>query len=149
MAQPRESSALPAPAVTSGGTESVLQSMYTARQNFPDAPFFFSKESHYCVYKAARMMGVEKVEINTQEGGEIDYGELREALRKNREAGRKAVVNLNVGTTVRGAIDDIDKVAAILEETGNKREDFFINADAALVSEGARAVQMWRLACAL
>ena len=40
--------------------------------------------------------------------GEIDYDELRAALVKNKA--RPAILNVNIGTTVKGAVDDLDRV---------------------------------------
>ncbi len=48
------------------------------------------------------------VQVKTLETGEIDYDELREHLRKNNS--RPAILNVNIGTTVKGAVDDLDKV---------------------------------------
>ena len=47
-------------------------------------------------------------QVKTLETGEIDYEELREHLLKNK--GRPAILNVNIGTTVKGAVDDLDKV---------------------------------------
>ena len=48
------------------------------------------------------------------ETGEIDYEELRAHLVKNK--GRPAILNVNIGTTVKGAVDDLDRVRS--EEWG-------------------------------
>lgn len=90
--------------------------------------------------------------IDTSANGEVDYAQLRGALAENRAEGRPAVLALNIGTTVRGAIDDIDTVVAILRETGYGREDYYyIHADAALfgmmlpfAGEGARGKLTFR-----
>lgn len=66
----------------------------------------------------------------TLETGEINYDLLREALKKN--VGRAAVLNVNIGTTVKGAVDDLDRILDILKETGYTEENFFIHCDGAL-----------------
>lgn len=48
-------------------------------------------------------------QVNTLETGEIDYEELRAKLVENSH--RPAILNVNIGTTVKGAVDDLDKVS--------------------------------------
>ena len=55
---------------------------------------------------------VAALQIGTLESGEIDYDELRDALAAN--SARPAILNVNIGTTVRGAVDDLDRVLQIL-----------------------------------
>ena len=45
--------------------------------------------------------------------GEIDYDALKVALVAN--AGKPAVLNVNIGTTVKGAVDDLDRVLTVLK----------------------------------
>jgi histidine decarboxylase len=47
-------------------------------------------------------------QVSSLATGEIDYQDLRSHLMSN--SSRPAIINLNIGTTVRGAIDDVDKV---------------------------------------
>ena len=51
--------------------------------------------------------------MGTLESGEIDYDELRSQLAAN--AARPAIINVNIGTTVKGAVDDLDRVLDILK----------------------------------
>ena len=53
------------------------------------------------------------LQVGTLPTGEIDYDELRERLAAN--VARPAIINVNIGTTVRGAVDDLDRVLAILQ----------------------------------
>ncbi len=53
-----------------------------------------------------------ELQIGTLESGEIDYDELRDELAAN--SARPAILNVNIGTTVRGAVDDLDRVLQIL-----------------------------------
>lgn len=48
------------------------------------------------------------LQVGTLETGEIDYDELRERLVENSH--RPAILNVNIGTTVKGAVDDLDRV---------------------------------------
>lgn len=52
-------------------------------------------------------------QISTLESGEINYDELRERLAAN--VGKPAILNLNIGTTVKGAVDDLDRVLEVLQ----------------------------------
>lgn len=56
------------------------------------------------------------VQVNTLDSGEIDYDDLKARLAANKA--RPAIINVNIGTTVKGAVDDLDRVLDILEETG-------------------------------
>lgn len=49
--------------------------------------------------------------MNTTATGEIDYDDFRAHLLAN--ADKPAIVNVNIGTTVKGAVDDLDKVNVI------------------------------------
>lgn len=51
--------------------------------------------------------------MGTLESGEIDYDELCSQLAAN--AARPAIINVNIGTTVKGAVDDLDRVLDILK----------------------------------
>jgi hypothetical protein len=55
------------------------------------------------------------MQIATLESGEIDYDELRAQLTAN--CARPAIINVNIGTTVKGAVDDLDRVLQILKVT--------------------------------
>ena len=45
---------------------------------------------------------------------------------------RPAIVNVNCGTTVKGAVDDLDRVVTILQECGYNEDRFYIHVDGAL-----------------
>ncbi|XP_019104332.2 serine decarboxylase [Beta vulgaris subsp. vulgaris] len=70
------------------------------------------------------------VNIETLASGEIDCGELKVKLLQNKDT--PAIMNINIGTTVRGAIDDLDLVIQTLEECGFSHNRFYIHCDAAL-----------------
>ena len=66
--------------------------------------------------------------IKSQANGEIDYEDLRETIRINRDA--PVIFMANIGTTMKGAVDNISTVRAILDEFAVR--DFYIHGDAAL-----------------
>ncbi len=113
--------------VTSGGTEGNLYSIFLGRELLPDAVLYSSKDTHYSIAKIARMLKIPHVVINSQPHGEIDYEHLKQELLKR--ANHSAIVNLNVGTTMKGAVDKIEPVVDILEKL---KIPFHIHCDGAL-----------------
>lgn len=60
----------------------------------------------------------------------MDYDAFKREVRRN--FARPAIVNVNVGTTVRGAVDDLDRILDILQEAGYSEDRFYIHCDGAL-----------------
>jgi len=116
--------------ITNCGTEGNLHGILVGRENLPDGILYTSKETHYSVAKAARMYRMDLVEIETLPSGEINYDVLEEELKAN--FGRPAILNVNIGTTVKGAVDDLDRVLDILHRTGYSEDRFYIHCDGAL-----------------
>ena len=114
--------------VTSGGTEGNMYGLYLARELYPNGMFYFSEETHYSVLKNVRVLNARHIMIRRQENGEIDYGDLEAMIRVNRDV--PAVIMANVGTTMRGAVDDILRIRDILREQAVTSH--YIHADAAL-----------------
>ncbi|OCQ97065.1 histidine decarboxylase [Nostoc sp. MBR 210] len=114
--------------VTAGGTEGNLYGMLLAREIYPDGILYSSQDSHYSIAKAARLFGMQHQVINSQINGEIHYQHLSQTIQQNSQ--RPVIINLNIGTTVKGAIDDLDKVLEILKQ--NQIKDYYIHCDAAL-----------------
>ncbi|XP_021740334.1 serine decarboxylase-like [Chenopodium quinoa] len=116
--------------VTSGGTEGNLHGLLIGREMFPDGILYASKEAHYSVFKVARMYRMNCVKVETLASGVIDCRDLKKCLLNNKD--KPAIMNMAIGTTVKGAIDDIDLVVQTLEECGFPRNRFYIHCDAAL-----------------
>ncbi len=114
--------------VTSGGTEGNMYGPYLARELFPNAMFYFSEETHYSVLKNVRVLNARYIMIKRQDDGEIDYDDLHEMIRVNRDV--PAVIMANVGTTMRGAVDNIPRLRDILTDLAVTNS--YIHADAAL-----------------
>ncbi|HAG81973.1 MAG TPA: histidine decarboxylase [Cyanobacteria bacterium UBA12227] len=114
--------------VTSGGTEGNLYGIFLGRECYPDGLLYFSEDSHYSIPKAARLFRIPSVVVRSQKNGEIDYEHLAEMLQKNCHL--PAIINLNIGTTMKGAIDDLDRVVDTLEK--NHIQNYYIHCDAAL-----------------
>ena len=114
--------------VTSGGTEGNMYGLYLARELFPNAMFYFSEETHYSVLKNVRVLNARHIMIRRQDNGEIDYDDLRDMIRVNRDL--PVVIMVNVGTTMRGAVDNIPRIREILTDLAITSS--YIHADAAL-----------------
>lgn len=99
--------------VASSSTEAILQAMYTARENFGTSGIVYvSKHAHYSSKKAAKILGLACVEIEVDFLGRMTYDDLREKI----DPSRPAFVIATVGTTMTGAIDDVDEISKILDD---------------------------------
>src|SRR5262245_53956902 len=114
--------------VTTGGTEGNLYGLMLARERFPDGVAYYSADSQPSIAKALHMLCVPGVEVRSRPDGSIDLEDLRAQLRPNR--GMPAIVVANVGTTMKGAVDDLAGIAGALDELGIERR--FVHTDAAL-----------------
>lgn len=118
--------------VTSCGTEGNLHSVLVARENHPEAVLLSSTETHYSIFKACRAYRMDYEPIDTLSNGEVNYDILDERIAHWAKEGRDIILNCNLGTTVRGAVDDVDKMIASLERHNVPRESFHIHCDGAL-----------------
>ena len=114
--------------VTSGGTEGNMYGLYMGREIYPDGVVYFSQDTHYSVVKILRLLKARNIMIRSQANGEIDYDDLYESIRINRDV--PVIFMANIGTTMKGAIDDVSKVRAILSDLAVTNS--YIHADAAL-----------------
>ena len=114
--------------VTSGGTEGNMYGLYMGREAFPDGVVYFSQDAHYSVVKILRLLKVRNIMIKSQPSGEIDYADLHETIRINRDV--PVIFMANIGSTMKGAIDDVRRVRAILDDLAVTSS--YIHADAAL-----------------
>lgn len=112
--------------ITACGTEGNLYGLLLGRETYPDGILYASNDSHYSVAKAARFFKIPHVVVNSQANGEMDYDDFFGRL----DSSRPAIINVNVGTTLKGAVDDLAQVLEMLERKGIK--DFYIHCDGAL-----------------
>ncbi|XP_074265972.1 serine decarboxylase-like [Silene latifolia] len=113
--------------VTNGGSEGILHGIFLGREMFPEGVLYLSKESHFSVFKAARICRMKCITIDTLFSGEIDCAHLKTELLQNKD--KPAVINVNLGTSLKGAIDDIDLVLQTLQECGFQQDRFYIHCD--------------------
>ena len=114
--------------VTSGGTEGNMYGLYMGRELFPDGVVYYSQDTHYSVVKILRLLKARSIMIKSQANGEIDYDDLYETIRINRDS--PVIFMANIGTTMKGAVDDVSRVRAILSDLAVTNR--YIHADAAL-----------------
>ncbi|KAF5735363.1 putative group II plp decarboxylase [Tripterygium wilfordii] len=116
--------------ITNGGTEGNLHGILLGREVLPDGVLYTSQDSHYSIFKAARMYRIECVKVDTLISGEIDCSDFKTKLLSNKD--KPAIINVNIGTTMKGAVDDLDLVIKTLEECGFTSDKFYIHCDGAL-----------------
>ncbi|PIN11910.1 Glutamate decarboxylase [Handroanthus impetiginosus] len=115
--------------VTNGGTEGNLHGILLGRELLPNAILYASNESHYSIFKAARMYKLHCEIIESLITGEVDCTDLRAKLIRNKDS--PAIIIVNLGTTFKGGIDNLDLVIQTLEQCGFSHDRFYIHCDAA------------------
>lgn len=65
------------------------------REVLPDGILYASRDSHYSVFKAARMYRMEAVKVDTLLSGEIDCADLERKLTEGKD--KPAILNVNIG----------------------------------------------------
>ncbi len=116
--------------VTNGGTEGNMFGCYLSRELFPSSRLYFSKDTHYSVAKIVKLLRIEHCIVESRQNGEMDYDDLISKIKANNE--KHPIIFANIGTTVRGAIDNISIIQRRIAELGIARNDYYIHADAAL-----------------
>ncbi|MCG7488014.1 histidine decarboxylase [Vibrio sp. Of14-4] len=116
--------------ISNGGTEGNLFSCYLARELFPTGTIYYSEETHYSVDKIVRLLNIPAKKIRALSNGEIDYKHLVENIRNDKQ--NNPIIFANIGTTMRGAIDNIERIQHDIALLGIERKDYYIHADAAL-----------------
>ena len=114
--------------VTNGGTEGNLYGLYLARELLPRGIVYFSEDTHYSVAKNIHFLGLRSITIRSQANGEMDYEDLAETLRINRD--KPAIIFANIGTTMTEARDDIGTIKGLLNRFAIR--EHYIHSDAAL-----------------
>lgn len=116
--------------ITNGGTEGNMFGCYLGRELFPNATLYYSQESHYSVVKIAKLLRIRTRVVESLKNGEIDYDDLVKKIAIDGE--RHPIIFANIGTTMLGAVDNIEIIQQRLQDAGIPRDDFYLHADAAL-----------------
>ncbi len=114
--------------ITSGGTEGNLYGIFLARELHPDGIVYYSEDTHYSVAKILRCLHVRNIMIKSRDDGSIDLDDLRATIRIHRDSA--PIIFANVGTTMKGAIDDLVGIRQIFDDLAIQGR--YIHADAAL-----------------
>jgi histidine decarboxylase len=114
--------------ITNGGTEGNMYGLYLARELHPGGMVYFSEDTHYSVAKILRLQNMRNIMIRSLADGSMDLEDLRETVRIHRDV--PPIIFANAGTTMKGAIDDIAGIRALMEDLAITR--YYIHADAAL-----------------
>jgi histidine decarboxylase len=114
--------------VTNGGTEGNHYGLFLARELFPDGIVYYSQDAHYSIDKILRCLNLPSIMIRSKPDGQMDLEDLRETLRIHRAV--PAIVCATVGTTMKGAVDDIAGIRQIFQDLALSRH--YLHADAAL-----------------
>ncbi|HCL6649423.1 TPA: histidine decarboxylase [Raoultella ornithinolytica] len=116
--------------VTNGGTEGNMFGCYLGREIFPNGTLYYSKDTHYSVAKIVKLLRIKSTLVESQPNGEMDYADLIKKIKRDNE--KHPIIFSNIGTTVRGAIDNIAIIQQSISELGIERKDYYLHADAAL-----------------
>ena len=109
----------------SGGTLSNLNALVAARNHAgletnPNAVYLISEDAHSSFAKCTRIMGLDKnnlIKVNTDKNGCMDMIELNKIIDKCSNEGKSIfAIVATLGTTVRGAIDPINKISRICND---------------------------------
>lgn len=114
---------------TSGSTEANMEGVYVGRTLFPDAVLYASQDCHYSIVKIARLLRVEFCEVDSDENGEMNYKSFEQCL--SRFPGRPAIIVANLGTTMKGAIDDSREIYRIIRKMKMEKQ-YYLHVDGAL-----------------
>jgi histidine decarboxylase len=114
--------------VTNGGTEGNHYGLFLARELLPQGIVYYSQDAHYSIDKVLRCLQLRSITIRSHPDGSMDLDDLRATLQIHREL--PAIVCANIGTTMKGAIDNIPGIQAIFQEL--EIVEHYIHADAAL-----------------
>ncbi|MDD1625396.1 MAG: pyridoxal-dependent decarboxylase [Methylococcaceae bacterium] len=116
--------------LSNSGTDSNMHGMYMGRTIlkgrtgvFPKA--YFTKEAHYSIQILRDLLGLETVFVETLPDGGMDPNDLRQKLAEN--PSQPALVIATIGTTFKGAIDQVDLIQETL-----KGHPSYLHLDAAL-----------------
>lgn len=104
--------------ISHSGTDSNMHGMYMGRTLLkgrtgvlPKA--YFTREAHYSVQILRDLLGLETEFVGTLPDGSMDADDLKRRLSENREY--PALVVATIGTTFKGAVDQLDQIRTALQ----------------------------------
>jgi histidine decarboxylase len=114
--------------VAAGATEGTEYALHLAATLHRDAVVYHSAAAHHSVINVIQRLGLPCIPVRTDALGEIDYDDLADQVNLRRN--QSAIVVANIGTAVTEAIDDVARIAAVLDGLAVRRR--WIHGDAAL-----------------
>lgn len=116
--------------VSNSGTDSNMHGAYIGRTLLHERTgivprFYYTTEGHYSIQIIGDLLGLEAVRVDANPDGTMNTADLGEKLAANKDA--PALVIATLGTTFKGAIDDIDAIQHQL-----KGFESYVHLDAAL-----------------
>jgi histidine decarboxylase len=115
--------------VTNGGSESNFRGLSMGCAKYKKGFIIHSESSHYSVGKVVSAMKNFTSEMHILEKGHISLRHIGLTLDWCYPE-HPPIFNMNIGTTMTGAIDDVEGLVELLEE--KKVDNFYIHCDAAL-----------------
>lgn len=112
--------------VAAGGSEANLFGLDRGCTLLPDAKIYCSRAAHYSIRKNTRLMRRELVVVDCDEQGRMDTAALARACAA--DPGHGAVVVATIGTTMSGAVDEVDAIIDAAAAAGR----VYVHLDAAL-----------------
>ncbi len=116
--------------ISHSGTDSNMHGAYMGRtllkQKTGVAPkVYYTRETHYSIEIIRDLLAIEEVLVGTTPDGAMDTADFKTKLAQNKDA--PALVLATIGTTFKGAIDDIDAIQEALRGI-----ESYVHLDAAL-----------------
>ncbi|MDB4488224.1 pyridoxal-dependent decarboxylase [bacterium] len=116
--------------MSNSGTDSNMHGAYIGRtllkQKTGLVPkIYYTKEAHYSIQIIRDLLVMEEILVETLPDGAMDPADLKVKLQENNDA--PALVLATIGTTFKGAIDDIDAIQVALQGV-----ESYVHLDAAL-----------------
>ena len=97
-----------------GSSEGVLHGMWLGREHQPGARVYHSAAAHYCVAKAARLLGLDEVSVVAADRcGAMDLDALARVVHSHRD--RPVLLVATLGTTMTEALDDLPGIHSVLD----------------------------------
>jgi histidine decarboxylase len=116
--------------ISHSGTDSNMHGMYMGRtilkaRSGIEPKCYFTKEAHYSIQILSDLLGMDRIFVNTLPDASMDIDDLKEQLARHND--HPALIVATIGTTFKGAIDNVDQILQVL--TGHEH---YIHLDAAL-----------------
>jgi histidine decarboxylase len=114
--------------VAGGATEGTEYALHLASTLHSDAVVYHSTAAHHAITNVIQRLGLTSIPVRADALGEIDYDDLADQVNLRRNS--SAIVIANIGTAVTEAVDDVARIAAVLDRCAVRRR--WIHGDAAL-----------------